>query len=341
MMRHNIKTELRESMDSLHFSDASKSHMMYRLVNQKSEEKHPIQIRRAVFLAAAAVMLIGLLTGAAAFTRWSQTAQEKYSPTQEIKEQAQQSGLSVMLNETSGEVLSAENQGITITAVQTIVDQHQAEIIFRVEGFQIPEGRYPALWPEITLDGSRDFYSVMSNDFRMDGDAFEYIQYITFQDEASKYFGKEITAYFDAVSLQSEDPAGLPETAVIGNWKLRWTFTGTEEAIRLTPNTEISDSGIVLLEASVGQKTIRTTYRLESYWAGWETLETFQPRLRGIRMQDGTEISCYASTEGYQDMDNLIYFVESSMDGILDLSQIESLVFVMDDTSAIEYIPVA
>lgn len=338
-MRHNIKAEYVESMDSLHFSDSDKNRMVYHLLNQKAAEKPPVRIRRAVFLAAAAIMLMGLLTGAAVFTRWSDSAQARYNPSQEVKEQAAQSGLSVMLDENSGEILSAEDQGITITAVQTIVDQYKAEIIFRVEGFQVPEGRYPSLWPQITLDGSKDFYSVMTNDFRMDGEAFEYIQHITFQEPADKYFGKEIVATFDSVSIQSNEPAGFPETAVTGNWELRWTFTGTEDAIHITPDEEISDTGVVLLEASIGQKTIRTVYQLENYWAGWETLETFQPQLRGVRMKDGAECSCYATTEGYQNMDDLVFFVESSMDrNLLDLSQVDALVFAVNDTTY--YIPI-
>ena len=340
MMRHNIKAELTESMDSLHFSARDKERMIRQLSARQAQPKAQFSVRRAVWIAAAAVMLVGMLTGAAAFTRWSQTAQTKYNPSQEVKEQAEQSGLSVMLNDNSGEVLSVEDQDITITAVQTLVDEYGADITFRIEGFDIPEGRYPSVWPEITIDGTTNFYTYQGGDFLMDGEVFEYTHHITFQESAGKYFGKEIVVQFDSLDIQSEVPAGFPETAVDGNWELRWTFTGTEEAIHITPNMEIGDSGVTLLEAEIGQMTLRTVYQLESYWAGWETLKTFQPRLCAVRIQDGTEITCYASTEGYQDMDNLIFFVESSMDGILDLSQVESLIFHTDSGEAV-YIPIA
>ena len=68
-----------------------------------------------------ATLIMGTMTAAAVYTRWSTTAQTRYNPSQDVKEQAQKSGLSVMLDETKGkensdEVLSVTDQGVTITA---------------------------------------------------------------------------------------------------------------------------------------------------------------------------------------------------------------------------------
>ena len=78
--------------------------------------------KKLLFLLAA-TLILGTMTAAAVFTRWSTTAQTRYNPSQDVKEQAEKSGLSVMLEETKenpNEVLSVTDQGITITAVQTI-----------------------------------------------------------------------------------------------------------------------------------------------------------------------------------------------------------------------------
>lgn len=45
-------------------------------------------------------------------------------------------------------------------------------------------------------------------------------------------------------------------------------------------------------------------------------------------MKDGSEHRCGASTSGFEDQDNMIYFTESDIyDAILDINQVESLMF--------------
>ena len=131
-MKHNLKAEMRESLDALHFSQEDKNAMIYNLTAQMKEtQPRKRSSRKLMLVAMAAVMLLATLTGAAVFTRWSTTAQIRYNPSEDVKEQAEKSGLSVMLEETKGEenpneVLSVTDQGITITAVQTIVDNYHA-----------------------------------------------------------------------------------------------------------------------------------------------------------------------------------------------------------------------
>ena len=143
-MKHNLKAEMKESMDALQFSQKDKNAMIYDLTAQlKEAQSRKRSGRKLMVVALAAAMVLATLTGAAVFTRWSTTAQVQYNPSQEVKEQAEKSGLSVMLEETKGEenpneVLSVTDQGITITAVQTIVDNYRAEITFRIEGFDLP-----------------------------------------------------------------------------------------------------------------------------------------------------------------------------------------------------------
>ena len=50
--------------------------------------------------------------------------------------------------------------------------------------------------------------------------------------------------------------------------------------------------------------------------------------VRGVRMKDGSEHFCVPSTTGFEDQENMIYFIDSTMfDAILDISQVESLMF--------------
>ena len=324
--------------------------------------------KKLLFLLAA-TLIMGTMTAAAVYTRWSTTAQNRYHPSQDVKEQAQKSGLSVMLEETKGkenpsEVLSVTDQGVTITAVQTIVDNFHAEIIFRIEGFDLPENKLPAAWPTVTIDGDEHFGGSQSGwffegttrnkdgklvyasngqpvqsdedgnlilDYVADDGSLEYNYYISFNETDGRYFGKEIVFSFHSLDFQSDQKAGMSEPQVEGNWELKWTLTGTSDSITVKPNAKIGDSDVILLDAEIGQKTIRARYQVRDFWEGWDELVELPQAVCGVRMKDGSEHICGASTSGFEDQENMIYFTESDIyDAILDISQVESLMFHKD-----------
>lgn len=324
--------------------------------------------KKLLFLLAA-TLIMGTMTAAAVYTRWSTTAQTRYNPSQDVKEQAQKSGLSVMLEETKGaenpsEVLSVTDQGVTITAVQTIVDNYRAEITFRIEGFELPEDKEPFAWPMVTVDGNLDFYGSQTGafydgttrndkgewvyasdgspvkfddtkpfspailDYVADDGSLEYTHYISFLETDGRYFGKEIVFSFHSLDFQSDKKSLATEPQVEGNWELKWTLTGTSDSISVTPNVKIGDSDVILLDAQIGQKSIRARYQVDDYWEGWNELVTLPQAVQGVRMKDGSEHRCGASTSGFEDQDNMIYFTESDIyDAILDINQVESLMF--------------
>ena len=367
-MKRNLKFEMKQSMDALHFSEEAKNAMVGHLLAQASQEQKPkFSGRKTMAILLAAALAVMMLTGAAVYTRWSHSAENRYKPTQQIKEQAEKSGLSVMLEETKGsenpnEVLSVTDQGITITAVQTIVDKYGAELTFRIEGFELPEDRAPAVWPTVTIDGDQFFYSAQGGafydgttrnedgewvyvssgepvksrndefhsvifDYVADDGSLEYTHHISFNETDGRYFGKEMEVKFSYVGVATEKTA--PEERLVeGDWTLRWILTGTSDCITIAPNTKIGDSDVILLDAEIGQKTIRARYKVDDYWEGWNELVTLPQAVCGVRMKDGSQHFCYATTTGFEDQENMIYFTESNMfDAILDVSQVDSLLF--------------
>ncbi len=87
-------------------------------------------------------------------------------------------------------------------------------------------------------------------------------------------------------------------------------------------------SDVILLDAEIGQKTIRARYQVDDYWEGWDELVTLPQAVQGVRMKDGSEHICGASTSGFEDQENMIYFTEADIyDAILDINQVESLMF--------------
>lgn len=364
-MKRTIRTEIIKSMDSLQFSQAQKDAMVQKLTETPIPTAKPLPGRRLMLIAAAAAMLVAMLTGAAAFTRWSDTAQHRYNPSQDVKEQAEQSGLSVMLEAgMPSEALSATDNGVTITAVQAIADNYGVEVTFRIDGFVLPEGELPQVWPEVTIDGDPHFGGGQSGSFfdgttvnaqgewvyvatgepvamEQDGDyqsvvldfvaedgSLEYTHFIRFEETDGRYFGKEIVFTFSSIDFQSEKKAGMPIPQVEGRWELKWILTGADDKITVTPNAEIGDSGVILLDAEIGQKTVRARYQVDDYWEGWNELVLLPQAVYGVRMRDGSEHICGAGTSGFEDQEKMIYFTAFSMhDAILDLSQVESLMF--------------
>lgn len=355
-----MKNEFNASMDAIRFSQETKQAMVESLMAQMEEQtmqKTTHSRRRLVLVAVAAAMLIAMLTGAAVFTRWSKTVQTKYNPSEDIKKQAEDSGLSVMLDATQPNemVLRATDQNITVTALQTIVDNYGAELIFRVDGLSIPEGRFPWAWVDITIDGSRDFYVYMGRSYLMyeteDQNSFECTVNIRFNETDGRYLGKDIAVHFNGFGFDSAQKAGDAEKVAEGSWDLKWTLTGTSDSITIAPNAKIGDSGVILLDAEIGQKTIRARYQVNEYWEGWDELVTLPQAVCGVRMKDGSEHLCGGGTSGFEDQENMIYFTESDMfDAILDISQVESLMFLKgweaDDSGELTvqtfyYIPIA
>lgn len=115
-------------------------------------------------LIAAVIATMLFLMGAAVYTHWSGSMQHRYNPTENAKQQAEKTGLSVMYEESKpedGSILSATDQGITVSVVQTLVDQSMAQIVLKVEGFTPPEDFKiePWVWMETpaTLDGDEHF----------------------------------------------------------------------------------------------------------------------------------------------------------------------------------------
>ena len=221
-MKRNMKTEFVSSMDRICFTPQQKAEIAKGLMAQLEEtnmKKQTFSSRRLVLIAAAAALLVLTLTGAAAFTRWSKNAQTRYNPSEDVKIQAEKSGLSVMLEESKNtdnpdEVLSVTDQGITITAVQTIVDNYRAEITFRIEGFEVPEDEYPAAWPTVTIDGDAHFHGMQGGGF-FDGttwnEAGEWVYVSTGEPVAFEPDGEYESAILDWVA----DDGSLEYTHII------------------------------------------------------------------------------------------------------------------------------
>lgn len=330
--------------------------------------------RKRLWLIAAIVAAMLFLMGAVLYTRWTHSMETAFHPSENAKQQAEKSGLSIMYeSKTStepapedGSILSATDQGITVSVIQTIVDTREAHIVLRVEGFTPPEDFrvHPWVWQDqrATLGGDEHFWNSSGADFD-DGivqdpntKSYTYTDGTPVETDAEgwpkgRYLRSEGSLELDVwyhLMKDIENPIGKEyelhltgfgtETdlgkadatwnkMIEGHWDLKFPLNGSDKVRTYQLNERLSDN-VTLTEIEIGQITSKALYKTDTYWDGWKTLGELEPQLAGIQLKDGTFIRVYWTRQGYQDEDALIYSVEYRVcDGTVELDKIESLAY--------------
>lgn len=351
---------------------------------EESEKEMPVQERvesakpnsgriptRKLFLIAALIAAMLLLMGAATYTRWSRSMQNTYHPSESQRQQAEQSGLSVRYEETAtqaasedGSILSATDQGITVSLVQTIADSREVHIILRVEGFEPPEGYeitpYAFEGEQATLGGRDDFWYSSGMDFdddivyqgggkytytdgtpvdeqdglqmghyrRSDG-SMEVDVWYRLNSNAEELLGQEYQLHLTGFGTRTDSgKADITfEQLVEGHWDLKFPLKGADSNIQFQPNVRLSDN-VTLTDVEIGQITVKAKYITDTYWPGWEQLEFLSPALAGVVLKDDTLVPLQSRSEGYPNPDELIYTADySTVDSMIDLSQVKALAY--------------
>lgn len=322
-------------------------------------------LNKALLIAIAATLILVTMTGAVVYTRWSRSANADFHTSQEQREMAEDMRLSSMLEKESKPEapISSTSQGIKVTAVQTIVDAYRAQITYRIEGFELPNGAAPAtIGGTLTIDGQpRDsfisswdarFYdgTMIGNDFMAvysDGSplrhdengniilyyvakdgSMEYTERMNFR-EPGNHLGKKVVAHFSSFGYSLGNAEN--DLEIEGDWNLEWTLTGTDKTYIAKINAPIGDTGHTLLECEVTPLTIRYKLKTNGYYEGWDELVSFPNRVIGVRMKDGTvRLNVMSGMEGYENETDLIAVLEVEAMEILDVDKVEALLFFKD-----------
>lgn len=286
-MSQEIRQDWTNAMNDLHFPPEAKDRMTAFLMAQapaEPTEKPRRSGRKRLLVVLAAALALMMFTGAAVLTRWSRSMNALYRATQEQRTFAEKSGVSAMLETSAQEadILSATDQGVTITAVQTIVDPNYARLVFRVDGFDLPEGEEP----DVTVGSVRLAYGAVHcvnylNGFYdgtilnetgdrvyADGSPLQYhpdgspkLDY-TAEDGSLEFYTTLTVPTIGAhigneveITIMSIGTASRPGI-VRGNWTLKWKLQGEKSILRAKPNTPIGDTGITLLKAEISPISI-------------------------------------------------------------------------------------
>lgn len=294
---------------------------------------------RRLVAAAAAVICFSTVTVSAAYLKWSRGLEKELAVTEEQKEQAESTGLAGFPN------LSAEDKGITITAQQSIIDNYYGYLAFKVEGYRAEKGKEPCFGGLSVKIGGKDTsytHEVVNRTMERQDGSFEY-QIQLFADEGKgSLMDKEIEVQFSDLGVAREK-AGNPEDAVKGTWSFRWKLTGSDEIYTAKVNEKLGDSGATVTGVEVSPISIKAVYDFpartvkekaidESAGIEYETdMLAEPPLLAGVKLKDGTLVTdTQGGTLGYTDGGRKNYEERFGMGRILDVDEVESLLFIKE-----------
>ena len=257
---------------------------------------------------------------------------------------------------------------VTVTAQQSIVDNHFAHLSFKVEGYQVKDGEQPGFSDiTITVGDNEDYTGGWSASFYNglisgpDGRAVhpdgtplkedEEISYIL--EDGSMEFQVDMMsdvkgAFFDQpihVELKNLGIYGGKAEDVIveeeGDWSFDWTLQGNDEVKKYELNAPLGDSGATVIQAELSPISVFVSYdfpkQKETETGTDENGEEFihttfkdAPVFTGVRLKDGTVYTGIsgAGINGYTAEDSDIYESLTALERVIDVDQVESLLFV-------------
>lgn len=250
--------------------------------------------RRKVLAASLVVAsLLALGAGAAGVIRWNHSTQNVYRLTDEEKTYAEKKGLAASPDLASNSQTSATTGGITVSAVQTLVDERSGYVCFKVSGMEASSEIAPYFDSlSLRIDGEKSddlvwggsFYNgwVPTDDGRavqedgspiadgtqakylLDDGSYEYQMYFHLPFDAKETLpGKTIHAKFEDFGFYDTEKKLEGTIKQTGTWELSWSLTGTDD-IKTTnipkEKETLGDTGAIVTSAKITPITLSVTY---------------------------------------------------------------------------------
>lgn len=173
--------------------------------------------KRWIVLAAALVALVGTTAAAAGLFQWNERAEEVFQSDEETQKELTQNRMAQEVSQ------SVSDQGITITAIQTVQDKNRFYALFEVEA-KDPSMEITADYSmDYTMDlgGKEDIFSGMGWHFISEKDQEvsnrRYFEIYGIKNEQSED-NLKMELHFTALRGEPAQKAGEGEVLVSGNW---------------------------------------------------------------------------------------------------------------------------
>ena len=318
--------------------------------NDMSRNKSENRSRRSIYNKIAVIVIVCVISlstigaGASAiYRKWSDGTRDKFQVTDGDAEKYEQSGLAQFPGDDSG-VKKVTQNGVTISVAQTIVDNYYTYVSFRVEGFDIKEGETPGFGTHhCTLDGKEvsnlsGFYArnvldengqlVFRDDelvqnYVLEDGSMEY--HILLDSEGKKGFlqGKKLAVEFGDLGVY-DDYLDI-KVDNDGNWRFEWELGGDSTSVTKETHTVLEDTGAVVTECEVSPISIRAV--LDISGAKNMTSDEKYAVLSGVKLTDGTMLTDIVDAGNENTNTSGEYELLFTTNRILDVSQVESLLF--------------
>ena len=258
-------------------------------------------------------------------------------------------------------------QGVTITAEQSITDNYFAHIVFRVDGYTLADGAEPAFESiYVNVEGVEDlnwtasFYNglivgpdgraVYADSSPIDYDSDESIERFVMEDGSMEYMitlsGFTKGCFIDKpIHVELKNLGTVAKAAYLGTdvedtWSFDWNLQGKDSMEVYELQAPLGDSGAVVTKAELSPVSMHVEYDFPLTWVTEEGVDengspieaqmvAEPPMLRGVKMKDGTlyPYLMNGGSMGYDEEDTDTYMVTFATDRIIDVDQVESLLF--------------
>ncbi|MDE6055688.1 MAG: DUF4179 domain-containing protein [Lachnospiraceae bacterium] len=319
--------------------------------------------RKGMWIAVAAVVLVLGTVACAAYMHWSSGMEEKFNVTQEQKEYLEESQITMPMSD------SVTKEGITVTVQQSIVDAHFAHLSFRVDGYHVEEGVQPdfeyvvttvdGAYPSATEGSFFDNLHVDSNGnftytdgtpvketadgsiivkYENDDGSMEYIMTLMTNQKDNSFIGKPIHIEFQNLGTVSK---AVYTPDINATWTFDFTLEASEQVRTIELSQPLGDSGAIVTKAEISPISFYVEYNFPLQKVGIDGVDeagnaiqstTFAeaPRLTGVRLKDGTQLTgiTQGGSEGYNPDDTNTYILYCAIDHIIDPAEVDALLFV-------------
>lgn len=267
----------------------------------KMKTKKISRSRRVLPLVAAVVVLtFGTTVCAAGYLKWSRGLQNEFKATEEERQmlQTEQFTAPVVPSENN----SVMDAGVTVTAEQTIVTDQFAWLSFRVDGYNLEEGKEPCFdGISISIDGNNElswsshFYDGLQRDdygniFYDDGTKAEenpdgsVVERFAAEDGSLEYIiwidavGNDEITLTDSVAKVRFSGLGTVHKAAFtpdieGKWELDIELKGSDDVREINLSEALGESGAVVKRVEISPISIEVEYAFEAHEIALEGID--------------------------------------------------------------------